>query len=173
MNDLAQAIIILNRRKKQVLEELEKAQPKLLIWSKRVKSSKENNQIDLLREACLQENLYIKKVKSLESQLSQLSAEIDKYEKRQSDLALSAFERMKTNILEIEEKKDKSKDFSREEELDTEEEIKLIKNFLKCATSALEKLESKVLKYKENKKSFNIINVDDELEELRKQLKGT
>lgn len=97
MNDLAQAIIILNRRKKQVLEELEEAQPKLLIWSKRL-------------------------------------------------------ERMKTNILEI------------EEELDIEEEIKLIKNFLKCATSALEKLESKVLKYKENKKSFNIINVDDELE---------
>lgn len=153
MNDLAQAIIILNRRKKQVLEELEEAQPKLLIWSKRVKSSKENNQIDLLREASLQENLYINKVKSLESQLSQLLAEIDKYEKR--------LERMKTNILEI------------EEELDIEEEIKLIKNFLKCATSALEKLESKVLKYKENKKSFNIVNVDDELEELRKQLKGT
>lgn len=60
---------------------------------------------------------------------------------------------------------------SQKEELDIEEEIKLIKNYLKYATNALEKLESKVLKNNKNQDIFDIANIDDELEELRKQLR--
>lgn len=190
MNNFSSSIIILNRRKKQVLDELEEAKSTLFIWSKRVKLSKENNRIDLLKEASFQEKKYINQVKSLESQLSQLSAEIDKYEKRQSDLDLSAFHQMEEKMPEIEEKKaekldvennDNSKsseniwtcfDFTLEKQLDIEEEITLIKNNLQNAMSALEKLEFKVLKYKENEIRFNQMNIDEELEDLKKQLKG-
>ncbi|WP_330204858.1 hypothetical protein [Cyanobacterium sp. Dongsha4] len=54
MNNFAQSIIILNRRKKQVSEELEEDKSKLLMWSKRVNLSLENNRFDLLKEASLQ-----------------------------------------------------------------------------------------------------------------------
>jgi len=54
MNNFAQSIIILNRRKKQVSEELEETKSKLLKWSKRVNLSLENNRFDLLKEASLQ-----------------------------------------------------------------------------------------------------------------------
>ncbi|AFZ54898.1 hypothetical protein [Cyanobacterium aponinum] len=173
MNNFTQSIIILNRRKKQVSEELEEAKSKLLMWSKRVNLSLENNRFDLLKEASLQENLYIDKVKSLESQLSQLSTEIDKTEQKQSrsilpnfqpTLPLSDFEKMEREIND-------NDHLSQKEELDIEEEIKLIKNYLKYATNALEKLESKVLKNNKNQDIFDIANIDDELEELRKQLR--
>lgn len=62
------------------------------MWSKRVNLSLENNRFDLLKEASLQENLYIDKVKSLESQLSQLSTEIDKTEQKQSRSILPNFQ---------------------------------------------------------------------------------
>lgn len=99
------------------------------MWSKRVNLSLENNRFDLLKEASLQENLYIDKVKSLESQLSQLSTEIDKTEQKQSrsilpnfqpTLPLSDFEKMEREIND-------NDHLSQKEELDIEEEIKLIK----------------------------------------------
>ncbi|BAQ63019.1 hypothetical protein GM3708_3425 [Geminocystis sp. NIES-3708] len=179
MNNFGQSIIILNRRKKQVLEELEEAQFKLLMWSKRVKSSKENNRLDLLKEASFQENVYINQVKSLESQLSQLSAEIDKYKKRQSDLALSAFQKMEEKMLEIKQTEDKNLendwsngDFITEKQLDIDGEIKLIKNYLQKAINAVEILEFKVLEFKNNNNSLNNISIDDEIDLLKRQLRG-
>jgi len=77
---------------------------------------------------------------------------------------------MEREIMEIE--INDNDHLSQKEELDIEEEIKLIKNYLKCATNALEKLESKVLRNNKNQEIFEINNIGDDLEELRKQLKG-